>query len=154
MEPNVQAWRPWTVADKEILESVQKRMIRMVTNFESSDYLSKLRECGLMTLEERRVRGDMIMCHKMLNDLVDVDHTEWLDLAANSDHSYETRLATGFLNLRPRHGRLAVRANFFSCRTPSIWNDLPEDVKAAPSTASFKARYDEYMFGFENRDLL
>ena len=107
-----------------------------------------------MTLEERRERGDLIMCHKMLNDLVDVDYHEWLDLAANSDHSYGTRLTTGFMNLKPRHGRLAVRANFYSCRVPASWNELPEDVKAAPSTASFKARYDEYKFGFENRDLL
>ena len=154
MEPNVQAWRPWTAADKEVLEAVQKRMIRMVTNFESKDYLSKLRECGLMTLEERRERGDLIMCHKMLNDLVDVDYEEWFEMAADQDHGYGTRLVTGFQNLKPKHGRLAIRSNFFSCRTPPLWNQLPEDVKAAPSTASFKARYDEWKFGFENKDLL
>ena len=94
------------------------------------------------------------MCHKMLNELVDVDYEEWFELAANQDHSYETRLVKGFQNLKPKHGRLAVRANFYSCRTPPIWNQLPEDVKAAPSTASFKARYDEWKFGFENKDLL
>ena len=126
----------------------------MVTNCGPGDYLTKLRECKLMTLEERRERGDLIMCHKMLYELVDVDYSEWLDLAVDRDHSYDTRLSTGFMNLRPRHGRLAVRSNFYSCRIPTSWNDLPVDVKAAPSTASFKARYDEWKFGFENTDML
>jgi hypothetical protein len=40
------AWSPYTVADKELLESVQRRAVRMITNI-SGSYEQKLSELGL-----------------------------------------------------------------------------------------------------------
>ena len=54
------AWSPYSVADKELLESVQKRAVRMITNLSGTTYEEKLRELGLVTLEENRTRGDMV----------------------------------------------------------------------------------------------
>ena len=38
-----QEWAPWTVADKEVLENVQKRAIRMVSGLKSADYEERLK---------------------------------------------------------------------------------------------------------------
>ena len=60
LEYCIQAWSPYTQADKEKLEKVQKRAVGMVAGLRGRNYEQKLREVGLTTLEERRVSGDMI----------------------------------------------------------------------------------------------
>jgi ribonuclease P/MRP protein subunit RPP40 len=61
----VQAWSPWTEADKECLEKVQKRAVKMVSGVQAKDYESRLRELGHLTLEERRHQLDMQQVHRI-----------------------------------------------------------------------------------------
>ena len=60
MEFSVAAWGPWRQKDKETLEKVQKRMLKMVSGMRGATCEERLEEARLPTLEERRVRGDMI----------------------------------------------------------------------------------------------
>ena len=85
MEYCVQAWSPWTVADIELLENVQKRAVRMTSGLKGVTYEEKLTELGLMSLADRRTRGDMIETWKICND-----KGHWNDcdiLKKCSDHS-------------------------------------------------------------------
>ena len=50
LEYAVQAWCPWSDADIELIENVQRRAIRMVSGLRSSVYEDRLRELGLTTL--------------------------------------------------------------------------------------------------------
>ena len=43
LEYSVQAWSPWTEKDKNILEAVQKRAIRMVSGLDGKTYEEKLK---------------------------------------------------------------------------------------------------------------
>ena len=54
-----QAWALWTAADKDILENVQRRAIRMVTGLKSASYEERLQELDMTTLAERRHQADM-----------------------------------------------------------------------------------------------
>jgi hypothetical protein len=56
----VQAWSPWTLQDKDMLEKVQKRAVGMVSGLGGTNYKEKLKELGLTTLEERRHQADML----------------------------------------------------------------------------------------------
>ncbi len=67
LEFAVQAWSPWTEADKECLEKVQKRAVKMVSGVKATDYESRLRELGHLTLEERRHQLDMQQVHRILS---------------------------------------------------------------------------------------
>ena len=51
------AWSPWTEGDKKVLEQVQQRAVRMISNLASRNYEDRLKEVGLTTLVERRSRG-------------------------------------------------------------------------------------------------
>ncbi len=51
---------PWLEGDKEVLEKVQKRMVRMLWDRKGDSYEQRLRSVGLTTLTERRQRGEMI----------------------------------------------------------------------------------------------
>ncbi len=46
LEFSVQAWSPWTEADKECLEKVQRRAVGMVSGLAARDYEERLRELG------------------------------------------------------------------------------------------------------------
>ena len=116
LEYCIQAWSPYTQADKDKLEKVQKRAVNMVAGLRGRNYEQKLREVGLTTLEERRDRGDMIQTFRILNNIDKVEPGTWFSMAdardrlgaAHTRHSRDTtRVLEGASNTD-------VRRNFFS----------------------------------------
>ena len=87
------AWAPFTIADKELLEKVQKRAIMMVTNLKGN-YEERLAILGMRTLCDRRLRGDMIETYKILTGKSDVEYNTWFRLAKDQVGTVATRLAT------------------------------------------------------------
>ena len=143
LEYAIQAWCPWTDADINSIENVQRRAIRMVSGLNSSVYEDRLRELGLTTLTERRLRGDMIEVWKIMHGEVDVDPNIWFDRAV--DHSVRTtRQASSPYNLKPRPWNHVFRKNFFSQRVVKPWNALSYDIQNSNSMDSFKAAYDRF----------
>ena len=61
LEFATQAWSPWTEGDKQILEKVQERVVKMVSGLKSNTYEGRLKELEMDTLEERRHQADMCM---------------------------------------------------------------------------------------------
>ena len=133
------------VADKDLLESVQRRAVRVISNL-SGSYEQKLKVLGLATLEENRLRGDMLEMYKMMTRKSKVDFTDWFQLSTTRDGAGNTRGNTGYLNvIVPPQSNSDVRGNTFSQRCPRVWNSLPDSVKMASTVNGFKAAYDEHM---------
>jgi hypothetical protein len=133
------AWSPWTQTDKECLERVQKKAIRMVSGLESGNYEERLRELGLTTLEERRHRLDMAQTFKIVRRKENVERETWFKMAYEGARA--TRQAADPGNIRPGTARLEVRRNFFSQRVVTDWNRIPPEIKMSNSVESFKKRY-------------
>ena len=132
-----QAWAPWSAADIEVLEKVQKRAINM-----SQEYEARLREVELTTLKERRHQADMAMVHRIITGKDYVDLAEWFSPA--SDNARVTRVAADPLNVKVTHGRLETRKNFFSVRVTQQWNTIPCDIKKMRTVSGFKSAYATY----------
>ena len=141
LEFAVQAWSPWTAADREVLEKVQKKALRQVTGLRGDTYEERLRELGMTTLEERRHRADMVMTHRILTKQEGGNASEWFNMASESERV--TRTASDPLNVRIRHGRLDIRKNFFSVRVTEPWNNVPSNMKTM-QPAGFKNAYKRY----------
>ena len=70
LEYCIQAWRPYRKKDIDMLERVQRRATKMIPKLRNISYEMRLKECGLTTLETRRLRGDQIEVFKILNGYI------------------------------------------------------------------------------------
>ena len=90
------AWSPHYVKDKELLERIQHRFTRMTPELNGLSYSDRLKALKLWTLEERRMRADLIEVYKMLNGLSDVSFSSMFTLDSSKrtrGHSYKLKKA-------------------------------------------------------------
>jgi len=115
----------------------------MVSNLGKMPYEARLKKVGLQSLEDRRLRGDLIETYKYLNSFNDIDPTGLFSFIQDR-HSRETRSYENN-DLVAEKMKLDIRKFFFTNRVCSAWNQLPCEVRHAPSVNSFKNRYDDYI---------
>jgi ribonuclease P/MRP protein subunit RPP40 len=140
------AWSPWLLGDQKILEQVQHRAVKLMTNLRSKTYEGKLKELGLTTLLERRKRGDMITMFRIMTGKDKVDPSLWFRMPIPRGGAASTRQNTEFLNVeKPLRSNWELRRNQFSQRVVDDWNLLPDWVKQATSVNSFKNNIDRHL---------
>ena len=145
------AWNPWTAQDKNQLERVQKRMVRMLSDVRGESYEEKLRDAGLTTLEERRERGDAIETFKTLKGLNGVKREKWFEIEAVDSRATRRNTEVTAEGERRKSdilvvdtARLEVRKNFYNIRAAKAWNSIPEEVKMQTTVNAFKNAYDKW----------
>ena len=134
LEYATQAWRPHKQKHIDLLENVQRRATRMITEYRNMTYEKRLEKSGLLSLEMRRLRADLIQVYKILHGIDDIP-TETLFQKSES-----TQTRGHNLKLYKKHSRLDVRKFFFSQRIISEWNALPSEIVNSGSVNEFKNR--------------
>ena len=66
LEYCIQAYNPYLRKDIYMLEKIQRRTTKLIRGLRDLTYQERLKECGLTTLETRRLRGDQIEVFKIL----------------------------------------------------------------------------------------
>ena len=141
-------WNPYLRKDIEMIERVQHRATRLVPGFAKLPYEERLRRLELTSLEDRRLRGDVIEAFKYMHKIYNVDESEMLPR-----HTQEGMMTRGHsLKLLKRSCNSQVRANFFGLRVVNKWNLLPENVVASSSVNCFKGRYDRWLIAEDKDD--
>ena len=141
MEFSTPAWNPWMAKDIDLLEKVQVRAVKQIRGLKGKTYEEKLSELNLPSLAERRKRADMIETFKIVKGHNNVDMSTWFQ-KVNSNGT-QTRNSSHPDNLKKPQSKTDIRKNFFSDRVINSWNNLPHDLKSAPSVKSFKRNYDK-----------
>jgi len=107
LEYAVQAWSPYLRKDIGGLERVQRKATKLVKGFKCLTYEQRLQRLHLTTLEDRKMRGDLIETYKLLTGKENVDSGCFFQLDGSHDstrgHQYK---------LQKHRSRLDVRKNF------------------------------------------
>jgi ribonuclease P/MRP protein subunit RPP40 len=125
-----------------VLEKVQKRALRMISGLEGKTYEERLKEVGLLSLEERRHQADMVQTYKIVKGR-DMVKSETLFQSVTAT-GRATRSADDPLNVRPQACRLDTRRHFFSQRVMESWNSIPSSLKQAETVRALKNGYRNY----------
>ena len=152
LEYAVAAWSPWMEGDREVLEKVQRRLVRMISDKKGDTYEERLKNIGLTTLVERRKRGDAIKAFKTIRVLNNVNRDNYFKFrdSVNMRATRSTVSVTEDVQqqredvLFMENVRLDTRKQFFTVRVISKWNEIPDNVKKQKSVNAFKNSYDEW----------
>ena len=129
---------PYLRKDIDILDKIQRRATKLIPGLRDL-YEERLKECGLTTLETRRLRGDQIEVFKILNGYENIDYNIFFEIK-------ESKITRGHnFTLVKKQSRLDVRKFSFSQRTINVWNTLRAECVQASSVNMFKNRIDKYL---------
>ncbi len=138
-------WHPKLKRVIKSLEAVQRRATRMIPEIAQLTYPERLQQLKLPSLVYRRNRGDMLQVYKILHHEYDLNSEQFFKSPPDNrtrGHSYK---------LFKDRAESSIRRNFFTFRVTELWNELPEEVAAAPNVDTFKERLDNF---WSNKDWL
>ena len=142
MEHAVQAWSPQLRKDINLMELVQRRATKLVQSLRNEPYEERKRVLDLTSLEERRMRGDLIEVFKIIHGFEGLQRDQFFKLESEM-HSYQTRGHEW--KIFASQVSSARRRRFFDVRIIEQWNHLPAEVVRRQTISSFKLGLDRHL---------
>jgi len=142
-------WCPYLKRQSVMIEKVQRRATKLLTECHNMTYEERLKYLNLHSLKGRRIRGDLIQMFKIFHGIVDVDVHSLFTFS----HTNITRNSEGKVFIKQCNTN--KRKFSFACRVANNWNALPANTKFAPNVNSFKSLLEkdskllELFFGFD-----
>ena len=121
---------------KTVIENVQRRATKLIAGFKDLTYEHRLRH--LLTLANRRLRGDTIEMYKIITGRYDPEVSDFIKMnteTCGTRHQHKI--------IYKERSRLNTIKYSFVHRSVDTWNSLPQCVVSAPSTKSVEGRLDK-----------
>ena len=136
LEFSTPAWSPWTAADIEVLEKVQRRAVSMMVGLVGATYDEKCLEANLEKLTVRRQKADLIQVFKYIHARDQTVTEEFFEKVTVG--GIATRQNSDPLNLKIPRTRLDIRKYGFTSRVVQDWNALDPEIKNKRTLHQFK----------------
>ena len=117
-------------------------MKKLIPELRNKSYEDRLRELKLPSLENRRLRGQLIEVFKIVNGFDNIKLEDLFERA--TDNNTRTK---GF-KLKLKRFQSNITGNFFTYKITAIWNELPADIVQSTSVNMFKNRLDKHLFNY------
>ena len=137
LEYNTPVWSPYLLKDIFALEKVQKRYTKIVCrrcNIPFSSYTDRLKKLDLLSLQNRRIRFDLITLFKIINNLSDLNFNSFFLFQVSP---YALRNNPSKIVPKRYFTSNAWAGSFFD-RAPRYWNKLSHDITTIKSLNVFK----------------
>ena len=115
---------------------MQRRALKLINGYKHINYTERLTKAGLISLENRRVRGDLIQMFKMSKN---INLFQKMFKLNNS-----TPLRGNKFKIFKCNCKLNIRKYYFNNRRVNVWNKLPNNIVCSDSTNSFKNNLDKF----------
>ena len=133
------------------LQCIQKSATRIVSN--TSRYTSitpVLKKLHWLTVEQRTVFKTATLVYKFLHKGFPRYFAPYLSSYSSSYSTRGSQSAGNFLVI-PKfypsvHKSVKQFGNSFAFDAPTVWNALPDDIRASPSLASFRKQIKTYLY--------
>ena len=145
LEFSTPVWAPTSHQDIRSIENVQIQAVNMISGLRSVGYTEKLKELGLLSLETRRTRYDLIQTYKTL----EVEGDEFWFKRVNQVSGRTTRQSDDRTRLTKQRSNTTIRSNFFTQRVIDDWNQLPSTIRESQNIKIFKRNLDQYLSSSE-----
>ena len=124
-------WSPKKITDIDKIERTLRRFTKYLPEMFHTPFMERLQALGLETLEERRIKNDLIFLFKIIHRLVDVPF--------ESLFSWNERPSRGhILKINCQYSRTDIRKYFFVTRVVPVWNNLPAIIVNSENLNRFK----------------
>ena len=144
MEYNTCTWSPHLKSNINEAESVQRMFTRRLckrANISFIDYNDRLEKLNLESLQSRRIKNDLILIYKMINNTIDMDPANYFKFSQFGQYN----LRRHSLHItQPKPPNTLCRQNFFALRAIKHWNELPNSIVTAQTTNLFKHKIKNY----------
>ena len=133
LEYNTTVWSPFQIGEITRIERVQRSFTRRLPGFGDLSYAERLDRLGLETLEERRLKFDLVQAFKIIKGLSALRFDDFFQYKTDDRtraHGFQLRLRTA--------PRLDICKHFFANRVVNVLNDLPARAVNARSIVEFK----------------
>ena len=131
-------WDNATLESEKQLEAVRNEAARIITGGTKLCSISKLlADLGWETLQERRSKHKLVILYKMVNGSAPEYLQTLVPPIVQNTTTHNLRNSDDIRNFRARTN---LFYNSFLPSTIRAWNELADEIKAAPSVASFKFR--------------
>ena len=125
-------WSPYKLTDINRLENVQRSYTKKLKGQWYLPYKQRLLNCHLTSLELRRLIYDIVLCFKIIHNLVAIDFSDFFEFDLNRrtrGHNFKLRI--------PKC-KSRFRFNFFAVRVVPVWNSLPNEFVNCSSVRHLK----------------
>lgn len=139
LEYNTPLWNPCEIYLIDLIENVQREFSRRIPSLSHLGYSERLSKLKLEPLELRRLRYDLIMYYKILNNLTPIDPNKYFEIY----HSLPSSRSAATYLTKPAKACNKLLSSFFY-RNVSVWNKLPQHIVLSQSLSSFKTAIASY----------
>ena len=139
----IQFWNANMISDIKSIEAVQRRFPKKICNIRHLLHNSRLKELGLLSLENRRRFADMVFAYRYLHGQLGITAPQvGLFTVSSNTRSDDIRLQ------QQRVSTKKCQAHF-SVRVPSQWNKLPCHITSCKSFFNFKRLLFNHLMSFQ-----
>ena len=124
-------WNPFRKSDIILIESVQKRFTKRLNGLSGLQYAERLKLLETETLEQRRLKSDMFMYYKIIDEMIDLPLEDFFCIRNGVTRNNGACIYKGSF-------RSNAERYYFKNRGINAWNTLPSNVANAASPFIFK----------------
>jgi hypothetical protein len=131
-------WSPFLAKNIDKLERVQRRATKLIYNLRHLSYEDRLKKVGMVTLEKRRMRADLIQTYKIVYGVDNVKMSDYFEFN-------EGITRNNGLKLKKKLFKTNNYKFSFCNRIINTWNNLPSNIVLSKSLDIFKKEIDNIL---------